>query len=139
MSTVSAKIDYACQAVLALAVEYESNQPVPMKGLAKAHNIPAQFLAQIFQQLRSAGMVVSIRGANGGYRLSQAPDGISVWDIVSIFETQDSSQSSDSPLTSVIHSTWDDVSSSRQQILESTMFADLAQQVADSGVTMYYI
>ena len=139
MSTVSAKIDYACQAVLALAVEYESNQPVPMKGLAKAHNIPAQFLAQIFQQLRSAGMVVSIRGANGGYRLSQAPDGISVWDIVSIFETQDSSQSPDSPLTSVIHSTWDDVSSSRQQILESTMFADLAQQVADSGVTMYYI
>ena len=139
MSTVSAKIDYACQAVLALAVEYESNQPVPMKGLAKAHNIPAQFLAQIFQQLRSAGMVVSIRGANGGYRLSQSPDGISVWDIVSIFETQESSQSSDSPLTSVIHSTWDDVASSRQQILESTMFADLAKQVADSGVTMYYI
>ena len=87
MSTVSAKIDYACQAVLALAVEYDGNQPVPMKGLAKAHNIPAQFLAQIFQQLRSAGMVVSIRGASGGYRLSQAPDTISIWDIVCIFET----------------------------------------------------
>ncbi len=139
MSSVSAKIDYACQAVLALAVEYDSNQPVPMKGLAKAHNIPAQFLAQIFQQLRSAGMVVSIRGANGGYRLNRSPDSISVWDIVSIFETQESSQSSDSPLTAAVHSTWDDVDSARQQILESTMFADLAKQVADSGVTMYYI
>ena len=139
MSTVSAKIDYACQAVLALAVEYDGNHPVPMKGLAKAHNIPAQFLAQIFQQLRSAGMVVSIRGANGGYRLSRSPDSISVWDIVSIFETQESSQSSGSPLTTAIHSTWDDVASARQQILESTMFADLAKQVADSGVTMYYI
>ena len=139
MSTVSAKIDYACQAVLALAIKHERKQPVPMKGLADAHKIPAQFLAQIFQQLKSAGMVTSIRGACGGYQLSRSPETITVWDVVSIFETEESPKSSDNPLTMTMQSTWNDVKSARQQILESTTFADLAQQVAETGVAMYYI
>ena len=142
MSIVSAKIDYACQAVLALAVEYERDQPVPMKGMAEAHKIPAQFLAQIFQQLRSSGMVTSVRGACGGYRLSRSPDSITVWDVVSVFEGCESSkstQSSENPLTVAIHSTWKKVETSRREILQSTTFADLAQQVAETGVSMYYI
>lgn len=139
MSTVSAKIDYACQAVLALAVEHDRNQPIPMKAMAEAHSIPAQFLAQIFQQLRSAGMVTSSRGASGGYRLATPPNSITLWDVVSIFENCEVAKPSNSPLTAAVHATWQDVDSARRQILESTTFADLAQQVTDSGVTMYYI
>ena len=139
MSNVSAKIDYACQAVLALAVQYEQQQPVPMKAMAEAHSIPAQFLAQIFQQLRSAGLVTSSRGASGGYRLAQSPTTITLWDVVSIFETHQQAKSPDNPVTQAVHATWQDVDSARRQILESTTFTDLAQQVADGGVAMYYI
>ena len=139
MSSVSAKIDYACQAVLALAVEYDQNRPIPMKAMAEAHKIPAQFLAQIFQQLRSAGLVTSLRGASGRYRLARSPESITLWDVVSIFETSDAAQDSASPLTAAIHATWQDVDSARRQILESTSFADLTQQVTDSGAVMYYI
>jgi len=141
--TVSAKVDYACLAVLALAAEYDRNQPVPLRNLAESQSIPSQFLSQIFQQLRTAGLVQSSRGAAGGYQLTKSPDRICLADIVAVFETQGTksagSGSESSLLRGALHATWNEISDSRQDVLARTTFADLLARVGKHAEPMYYI
>jgi Rrf2 family protein len=69
---VTAKADYAVRAVVELA---GSSQQAPRKvdQLAQAQSIPVSFLENILTQLRSAGIVRSQRGPEGGYWLAQPP------------------------------------------------------------------
>lgn len=138
---VSAKIDYACLAVLALAAEFERDQPVPLRNLAESQRIPSQFLSQILQQLRTAGLVQSSRGAAGGYRLTQSPDEISLADVVAVFETADSKSPvrDVSRLREALHSTWHEIEEARQDVLSSTTFSDLLNRVGKHTEPMYYI
>lgn len=140
--TVSAKVDYACLAVLALAAEFDRDQPVPLRNLADSQNIPSQFLSQILQQLRTAGLVQSSRGAAGGYRLSQAPEKISLADVVAVFETVDTKSSAGrkpSRLCGALHATWQEIEDARQGVLSSTTFAELLVRVGTKSEPMYYI
>ena len=66
---ISAKTEYACVAVLELALNYGSGQPLQVRRIAEAHGIPSRFLVQILLQLKAAGLVSSTRGASGGYQL----------------------------------------------------------------------
>ena len=66
----SAKTEYACLAMLELALRDGSGEPVRLRDVAAAHRIPSPFLVQILLQLKSAGLVESTRGAAGGYRLA---------------------------------------------------------------------
>ena len=68
-----AKTEYACIAVLELALRYQSGQPVRIREIAETHGIPARFLVQILLQLKGAGIVVSTRGAGGGYQAQHSP------------------------------------------------------------------
>jgi Rrf2 family protein len=70
---VTAKADYAVRAVVELA---SSSQDSPRKvdEMAQAQNIPVSFLENILTQLRSAGIVRSQRGPEGGYWLAQPAD-----------------------------------------------------------------
>lgn len=137
---VSAKIDYACQAVLGLATRFESGLPVPLRDLASAHGIPPQFLTQIFQQLKAAGIVESIRGASGGYRLAKPPSTISVWDVMSAVAAQAPvSRPTGDPLTNTVQKIWQKLEQSRRDYLQSTSFADLLRNAGESLEPMYYI
>ena len=77
---ISAKADYAVRAALELAA---AEQP-PVKGerLADAQGIPLKFLENILGDLRQAGLVVSQRGPEGGYRLERPAGEISVADVI---------------------------------------------------------
>ena len=68
---ISAKAEYACVAMLELAANYAEPQPVRIKTIAEAQGIPPYFLVQILLQLKTAGLVVSVRGASGGYQLAR--------------------------------------------------------------------
>jgi Rrf2 family protein len=70
---LSARTQYACKAVLELALHFDSGQPVQLRKIADSHAIPSRFLVQILQQLKAAGLVASVRGAAGGYRLTKPP------------------------------------------------------------------
>jgi Rrf2 family protein len=67
---VTAKADYAVRAVVELAA---GGQDAPRKvdEVAQAQHIPVSFLENILTQLRSAGIVRSQRGPEGGYWLAQ--------------------------------------------------------------------
>jgi Rrf2 family protein len=67
---VNAKIDYALRAVVELAGSSRQS-PRKLHEVAEAQAIPLPFLAGIITQLRSAGVVRSQRGADGGYWLAR--------------------------------------------------------------------
>jgi len=73
---ISAKIDYACKAILELAMHWPGNKPVQINTIAENQNIPIKFLTQILNGLRQLGYVQSVRGKNGGYLLAREPQKI---------------------------------------------------------------
>jgi len=78
---VTAKADYAVRAILELADSTQSS-PRKVDQIAKAQAIPVSFLENILTQLRSAGIVRSQRGPEGGYWLAVPADEISLADII---------------------------------------------------------
>ena len=83
---ISAKAEYACVAMLELAANYAESQPLPIKTIAEAQGIPPHFLVQILLQLKTAGLVVSVRGASGGYQLARPPEAITLADIINAID-----------------------------------------------------
>jgi Rrf2 family protein len=77
---ISAKSDYAVRAALVLA----SSDTPQVKGerIADAQQIPLKFLENIMIDLRQAGLVVSQRGPDGGYKLDRDPGEITVADVI---------------------------------------------------------
>ncbi len=77
---VTRKTDYAVRCILYLAQARE--QVANVTEVSSKMHIPKTFLAKIFQKLAKAGLVESIRGMNGGFRLAKGPDEISLMDIM---------------------------------------------------------
>ncbi len=74
---LSLRGEYALRALVVLGLNY-SREVVRIQTISDAQNIPKRFLEQILNDLKSAGIVESRRGVAGGYRLSKAPDKISL-------------------------------------------------------------
>jgi Rrf2 family protein len=77
---VSAKVDYALRAMAELAAAPPGLTTADQ--LASAQHIPPKFLESILSQLRSAGLIVSQRGAEGGYQLARPADQISIAEVI---------------------------------------------------------
>lgn len=83
---VSSRCDYAVRAVVELANRGQNESPYTATSIAEEQNIPEKYLVHILLQLKRAGIVRSIRGAQGGYLLAQLPAAISLLDVVTAVE-----------------------------------------------------
>jgi len=79
---ISARDEYACSAVLELALNYDSEAPVRVQDIAERQGIPMKFLFQIMQILKRVDVVRSKRGTEGGYVLARHPGQITVGDVI---------------------------------------------------------
>jgi Rrf2 family protein len=141
---ISAKTEYACIAMLELAAQFASNEPVRIREIADRHGVPPRFLVQILLQLKGAGLVASVRGAAGGYRLLNAPDEISLGRVMEVVDgwTEDelkTSASPDSPAVRVLTQAWKEVSATQRKLLEGITLADLLERAKTQGEQMYHI
>jgi Rrf2 family protein len=130
---LNAKTEYACLAMLQLALEYQSGEPVRVGRIAGEHGIPKRFLVQILLQLKHSGLVESLRGASGGYRLGHHPENISMADILQAVESRQKKRPSalaKSQLTQVLDAFYHELNTVRQQQLSAITLADLADQAA---------
>ncbi len=59
---------------------------VSAREIAELEGLPVQYCEKIFRQLRQAGLVESVRGAGGGFRLVRAPDDVSVKQVIEATE-----------------------------------------------------
>ncbi|HEX5272230.1 MAG TPA: Rrf2 family transcriptional regulator [Gemmataceae bacterium] len=73
--------NYALQA-LAYFTEHPADKSVASHVAAEARDIPERFLLKVLQPLVSAGVLRSIKGPNGGYRLARPPRQITLLEIV---------------------------------------------------------
>src|SRR3989442_3694623 len=79
---ISARDEYACSAVLELALNYDGEAPVRVQDIAERQGIPMKFLFQIMQILKRVDIVRSRRGTEGGYTLTRHPSQITVGDVL---------------------------------------------------------
>jgi len=82
---LSAKVEYGVRAMAVLAIHHQG-EPLPLREIAEQEQISLKFLEQIFPDLKRAGLVTSMRGSRGGYRLLRPPEEIRVGDIVRAVE-----------------------------------------------------
>ncbi len=78
---VSAKSDYALRALIEIASRDDS-APVSAEEIGRLQDIPHGFLQAILADLRRAGIVMSVRGQSGGWRLARSGSEVSVADII---------------------------------------------------------
>jgi Rrf2 family protein len=77
-----------CTTVVALVPD---GGAIPASKLAEFHGVPAAYLAKALQSLSRAGIVESVPGRHGGYRLARPPAEITLLDVVEAVEGRDSS------------------------------------------------
>lgn len=82
---ISTRGEYGVRAMLDLALHHGEG-PVPLKTIASRQSISEHYLEQLMGALRKAGLVNSIRGAQGGYRLAEEPSETRVGDILRALE-----------------------------------------------------
>lgn len=141
---ISAKTEYACIAVLELAAQYGTGQPVRIRKIADRHEVPPRFLVQILLQLKGAGLVASTRGAAGGYHLARPPEQVSLGEVMEVIEGGDGeawrpNASADSPAVKVLAETWEEIRSKEREWLRQITFADLLERARSQDQQMYYI
>ena len=82
---LSTKGRYGLRALIDLALNSEMD-PVCIQSISDRQNISESYLEQLMRKLRTAGLVISVRGAGGGYQLAKPAAEISVGDVLRALE-----------------------------------------------------
>lgn len=84
MSKLPLRVTYAVMATVELGLFVGEDTPPPLqaKAIAQRQGIPYRFIEQILHMLKQAGLVISHRGAQGGYSLSKPPALVTLAEIV---------------------------------------------------------
>jgi len=85
MMQVSRKVDYALRAVIYLSLP-RNGRPASVKEIATSRRVPQKFLEKIIKDLIRGGIVVSHRGAHGGYTLARPAEQITFRDVIEAVE-----------------------------------------------------
>ncbi|MBL6725637.1 MAG: Rrf2 family transcriptional regulator [Rubripirellula sp.] len=139
---ISARVHYACLAMLELASHPADGTPVCLREISDRHGVPGPFLVQIFRSLRTAGWVQSVRGSQGGYRLLVRPDDISLLEIAELMGFQDTASPGTGKPTSaelMLQEIWEEMSRVSREVLAGVRLSDLAERFQNGEATMFYI
>ena len=82
---ISQKTRYALRSLLYL-VEAGGGAPVQLARIAETQSVPRKYLELIMLELKKAGLVTSVRGPSGGYRLATPPDQVSFGDVIRVMD-----------------------------------------------------
>ncbi len=131
MIRLSTKGRYATRIMVTLALRGGA-QPARKQEIAEAENISADYVEQILMRLKAAGLVLSHRGARGGFSLAVKPDKLTVYtvlvategplDLVPCAETD-----CDQLTTCVTREVWEAASAALEKVFKSTTIGELAR------------
>jgi Rrf2 family protein len=128
---VSARTDYAVRALVELAAA--GRQPLKRERVAAAQDIPINFLGNILQELKNAGLVQTHRGSEGGYWLALPAEQITLADVIRAVDGPLANVRGERPeLVSYVGSAeplrevWIAVRASLRSVLEQVTLADVA-------------
>ncbi|ERL25506.1 RrF2 family transcriptional regulator [Mitsuokella sp. oral taxon 131] len=115
---------------------------VPLKSIAQSQGLSENYLEQLMAPLRRAGLVRSVRGAQGGYVLARDPKDIAIGDIIQAVEgpialvdclltsAESEKQPCDRACDCVTRSVWEKVCESINSVLNNITLSDLCADTA---------
>lgn len=127
---------YGLRAMMDIA-EYSPEGAVCIKSISERENISEKYLEQLLRKLRKAGLVSSIRGANGGYVIAGDPSGISVGDIIRATEgdlkavhciADDPEHSCTNADLCAARFVWDRINSAIESAVDSVYLSELVEK-----------
>ena len=130
---LTSKGRYAVTAMLDVAI-HSTSGPVPLADISERQGISLSYLEQLFSKLRKNGLVSSVRGPGGGYRLGLDAGDISVGIVVgAVDETVDATKCNGKANCQggsrcLTHSLWGDLSRQISDFLDGISLADLMLQ-----------
>ncbi len=134
---LSTKGRYGLRALVDLAV-YSEDRPVSISEIAKRQDISIRYLEQLLAKLKKAGIVKSIRGAQGGYLMAKSTEEVSVGDVLRILEGDlvlvecteltGASKSCIGSRYCVTKSVWKKINDSIEQAVDSILLKDLVDE-----------
>jgi len=128
---ISMKAEYACLAALALARHRSGDPPMRIREIAEEHGIPERYLVQVLLRMKGAGLVISIRGASGGYRLARPAAQISLGEILTAIDgPEDPPRKALGPAARALAAVWEHVRAAERAVLEGTSVAQVAEQTS---------
>lgn len=92
MVRLTKKMQLAIEAVVDIAT-HASSEPIPSLDITRRRGIPHRFLEQTLQQLVRAGVLNSVRGPRGGYRLARERQLLTVGDVARVVRLMEVSES----------------------------------------------
>ena len=136
---LTVKSDYAARAVLELARSAESGQARRADSLAKAAGVSANYLVQILIELKSRGIVKSVRGKEGGYLLAKKPSEITLGDVLRCIhgEVFDTPALDNEDCPAELRAAWGNLQKAASEAADQVTFQKLVEQGAKEE--MYYI
>lgn len=146
----STKGRYGLRAMVDLAAHSGGGQ-VALNSIAERQDISVNYLEQVFSALRKAGLVKSVKGAQGGYILARDPESITAGDILRVLEGSlsvidedgDETGSNESPLRSCIRvHLWEKMNEAINTLVDSVTLEELVdkhRKLNGFDDNMYYI
>jgi len=143
---ISTKGRYGIRAMLDLTI-HSSAEKVALSSIAERQNISVNYLEQVFSILRKAGLVKSIKGAQGGYMLGHHPASITVGEVLRALEGDLLIVGEDNPAQSGSNSfeyclritVWNKIEESINSIVDSLTLEDLAAEYSKLNEHMAYM
>jgi Rrf2 family cysteine metabolism transcriptional repressor len=130
---ITTKSPYAVRALAELARRGDAT-PVPIGEIARARDIPAQFLEGLFATLRRAGILQSQRGVKGGYSFARPATEVTVLEVVELLEGE---VGADAAANGAV---WTEAVEAVKSVLAATTIAEVSEREAQAaGAQMYYI
>lgn len=129
---ISTKGRYALNVMIDLAI-YGEKEFISLKDISRRTNISLKYLEQVIALLNRAGLVKSLRGNNGGYKLNKSPKEITSYDIIIATEGDISVENtSKEDLNAAIRDFWRQFDKSYITYLKSVNLASLKEKYLDS-------
>jgi Rrf2 family transcriptional regulator, cysteine metabolism repressor len=146
---ISSKGRYGLAAMVSMAQDAKNEELITIIRIAEKLGISKIYLEQVFSLLKRAELVVSIKGAQGGYRLAASPGKISVGQIMraiegGLFEKTENSVSKEAASVdkAMAGLVWNELDSAIAKTLDGVMLGDLvieANKYKKGNDFMFYI
>ena len=141
MMRISTRGQYALLIMTELA-EQPAEKFIPLKLLSHRHNISIKYLEQILIQLSKAGLVIGVRGSNGGYKLVKRTDEYTTGEILRALEGDLSpvgEQKSNVISDIGVNDYWKDFEKVINDYVDSVTLDKLVEKNKENVGWMYYI
>lgn len=136
---ISARCDYACKALLELALHWPNKEPVQLHTISESHKIPTKYLVQILIQLKRVGLIESSRGKQGGYNLIKNPNAITLGEVMRemggpLLPLAKTALEIESEFAAI----WEEVETAMAKILDKVTFEDIINRVRGKEKAIIY-